>query len=258
MSFGIALLVETVEHGAGDFDMHEWRSAAVSLQALGFVVRRFTSTEMLSGIVQLDRGAPVIGARRSLTFALRSLGVLGNEAPLPERQDYPESLAWFLGRQVWQSTLGSAMAAAGPTFVKPRGAAQVKRFTGMVVGNEDTWKLARQPSDLPVWCSEVLSFASEWRCYVLGDAVQCVCYKGDEKMAPVDESKIRTAIDCLRASGQGSAAYALDVGVVVTNGPPETVLIEVNDGFSLGLYPGCPESWYATMMVARWDEMVAG
>jgi hypothetical protein len=40
-------------------------------------------------------------------------------------------------------------------------------------------------------------------------------------------------------------------------GTPQTVLVELNDGFSLGLYPGCPAAWYAEMQVARWQELVS-
>ena len=48
------------------------------------------------------------------------------------------------------------------------------------------------------------------------------------------------------------------MGVARIDGQLQTVLIELNDGFALGLYPGCPEEWYAAMMVARWEEIVAG
>merc|ERR1719152_207109 len=117
--------------------------------------------------------------------------------------------------------------------------------------------LDKEPSDLPVHCSSVLSFLSEYRCYVLNDAVHIVCYSGDEHAAPADATKVREAVEALRASGQGSAAYALDVGVALVDGRLQTVLIEVNDGYALGLYPGCDPEWYAQMMVARWDEIVA-
>jgi len=251
-----AAFVETVEHDEAACDLHEWRSAAAALKELGYRVRRFTQAELLAGALPLDLSTPLIGDRQSLTFALRSLGALGVDAPLPERPDYPESLSWFLRRQLWPATLGQAMATVDQTFVKPRGAEHVKRFTGLVVDESNAWTLDKQPPDLPVWCSEVLTFHSEWRCYVLGDAVQRVCYRGDEATAPADEAKIAAAIEALKRSGEGSAAYALDVGVATIDDRLETVLIEVNDGFALGLYPGCPASWYAKMMVTRWDEMV--
>ena len=251
------VLIETVDHDAGDFDLHEWRSAAASLEASGYCVTRFTQGDMLSGDVKLCRGTPVVGSRTSLSFALRSLHVIGPSAPLPERSDYPSALNWFLGRNIWPSTLGEAMAmaAGAPVFVKPRGAENVKLFTGFVVDESNAWRLHNLPPDLRVWCSEVLSFVSEWRCYVLRGSVKLVCYSGDEHLAPPDTEAIRKAIDALKVSGEGSAAYALDVGVGLVKGSPQTALIEVNDGFSLGLYPGCPESWYAAMNIARWDEM---
>ena len=250
--------VETVEHGEAELDLHEWRAAAAALQDMGYRVQRFTQSELLSGAVPFDRSTPLLGDRQSLAYALRSLGLIKNDDSLPERSDYPSSLSWFLGRRGWASTLGQAMATTDQTpFVKPRGAKYTKRFTGLVLNEDNAWTLERQPPDMPVWCSDVLSnIASEWRCYVLGDAVECVCYSGDERTAPVDGGKVAAAIEALKRSGEGSAAYALDVGVVAIDGRQETVLIEVNDGFALGLYPGCPTSWYARMMVARWDEMV--
>ena len=69
------------------------------------------------------------------------------------------------------------------------GAAHAKRFTGVVLHSiEDAWRCSGAPNDLPVWCSDVLSIVSEWRCYVLrGRGMRCVCYSGDEKAAPADE-----------------------------------------------------------------------
>jgi ATP-grasp domain, R2K clade family 3 len=55
------------------------------------------------------------------------------------------------------------------------------------------------------------------------------------------------------ATGRAPCAFfALDVGVLATG---ETVLVEVNDGFSLGRY-GLPVALYTDMVIARWEEMV--
>ena len=93
---------------------------------------------------------------------------------------------------------------------------------------------------------------------VRGAVEAAVCYCGDEAAAPIDLPLVRAAAATLHASEEGSAAFALDVAVVC---PPEggearTVLVECNDGFALGLYPGCSAELYARMMVARWDELV--
>jgi hypothetical protein len=48
------------------------------------------------------------------------------------------------------------------------------------------------------------------------------------------------------------SAFALDLGVLSTG---EVALIEINDAFSLGLYKGCPEDFYANCLIERWDEL---
>lgn len=49
-----------------------------------------------------------------------------------------------------------------------------------------------------------------------------------------------------------SKAYCLDVGVLSTG---ETALIEVNDGFSVGMY-GMSKELYAELLQTRWKELV--
>ena len=47
------------------------------------------------------------------------------------------------------------------------------------------------------------------------------------------------------------AGYAIDFGVTADG---KTVLIEVNDGYSLGSY-GLMENFYAKLLSARWAEL---
>jgi hypothetical protein len=256
--------VETVEHGAeAGGDMHEWCTAAKALELLGFSVVRFTADEMCSSASAHTLGTtsktPVIGRRCSMRYALQACGALAATAPLPERPDYPSCLTDFLGRDVKQATLRDALLAPPPVFVKPRGAEHVKRFDGLVLDGSNTAFLDRVPRDAPVWMSEVLAgLVAEWRCYVRNGQVESfVCYRGDQDV-PLDLPRVSAAAATLYASADGSAAFALDVGVVRRSSggtEAQTVLIEVNDGFSLGLYPGCPPEVYAKMMCERWDEM---
>ena len=260
------VFVETVEHGDGTMDMHEWASAADALRRLGYSVVRFTAEEMArtGGTKQLGVTAdtPVIGGRASMRTALRTCNAIGVDAPLPERPDYPAVLKPFLGRTIEPGTLQDALDAsdfARPTFVKPRGANNVKLFNGVVLDCNSHAFLDKVPRDSPVWMSEKLDgLVAEWRCYVLhGHVDAVVCYAGDEA-APLNMRRVQQAAQRLYASDEGSAAFALDFGVVKASGrdAARTVLIEVNDGFSLGLYPGCAHETYAEMMVARWDEIV--
>ena len=112
--------VETVDHDAGDMDMHEWRSAASALELLGFRVLRFTSSEITTLAINVT--TPVIGGRRSMRLALTQIQALQENQPLPERSDYPVCLVSLLGRTITESTLGEALQALelegcpGPTL----------------------------------------------------------------------------------------------------------------------------------------------
>ena len=252
--------VETVDHDSGpEGDMHEWRSVSDAFKRRGYKVLRFTANEIAGQRLGITVATPVVGGRQSMRLALRTCKVITQEQPLPERSDYPLCLSNLLGRRITPSVLSDALKSSH-VFVKPRGASSVKIFTGFVLSDNiaESHQLEALPPDTPVWCSEVLTgLVSEWRCYVLDGKVEAaVCYKGNEAVAP-DLKCVEDAAATLHASDEGSAAFALDMGVVVAP-HVKTVLIEVNDGFALGLYPGCPDDLYARMMVARWDEMVAG
>lgn len=251
--------VETVEHGAeAGGDLHEWASAAKSLKSRGYAVQRFTANEMVAADLGISSNTPVvIGSRSSMRQALKSIGAIHADGHLPERPDYPMCLSEFLGRCVRPALLQQALdeSATGPVFTKPRGAAHTKLFTGCVLDGTNGWRLDRVSRDTPVWLSSVLEgMLAEWRCYCLHGRVEAsVCYHGNEVSAPLDRARVEAAAATLHASvEEGSAAFALDVGVLSDG---RTVLIEVNDGFSLGLYPGCPAELYASMMVARWREL---
>ena len=117
---------------------------------------------------------------------------------------------------------------------------------------------------LKVWASSTVDFLSEWRCYVLkGVVLAAVCYAGDEGGAPLDRAAVDAAVQTLfRNAQQGSHAFAADFGVIrpaAKRSPPrlETVLIEVNDGYSVGFYPPCPPAVYTDVLLGRWGELVA-
>ena len=63
---------------------------------------------------------------------------------------------------------------------------------------------------------------------------------------------VSKAVRTLEASGQATAGYGLDLGVLSDG---ETALVEWNDGFSLGSY-GLDASLYAELILARWRELV--
>ncbi len=59
------------------------------------------------------------------------------------------------------------------------------------------------------------------------------------------------AIKCLEESGEATAAYAIDFGVIEEN---QTALVELNDGFSIGSY-GLDKAVYTDLILTRWGEL---
>lgn len=93
-------------------------------------------------------------------------------------------------------------------------------------------------------------------------------------MAPLDLKTVYTAVRCVEGNNQRTKlpsrsarreaprAYAIDFGVVnfvddATGAKSQdTVLVKMNDGYSLGLYPGCPIKIYTNVLLERWHELV--
>lgn len=181
------------------------------------------------------------GVRR----ALRALG-----RPVPAELGYPAVLQPFLGRRVWAGTINAVAAEPGqwPVFVKPRYAA--KKFTGVLVQSvRDLRGCGDQNEDTPVWCAEPVDFVAEWRCFVrYGRILDARHYRGDWRV----HFDARLAEQAVAAyAPEAPAGYSLDVGRTADG---RTLLVEVNDGYSLGAYGLAPLS-YAKLLSARWAQM---
>ncbi|MCC2667559.1 MAG: hypothetical protein K0Q72_30 [Armatimonadetes bacterium] len=192
----------------------------------------------------------VVGSINSVRTALSRLSV-----PWPEIPNLPEELAPFAGRDTWSSTLGKVreevQAGVSPYFIKPV-SGQAKRFTGHAVHSfRDLIKTAGLPNDVPVFCSAAVSFRTEYRGFVhQGGLVGCKHYAGCFRHAP-DFEVVDAAI---AAYTSAPVAYSLDVGVTDDG---RTLLIEVNDGYSLGHY-GLDPVPYARLLADRWLEITGG
>ena len=177
--------------------------------------------------------------------ALRGLG-----RSVPAELGYPESLRPFLGRQLWESTINAVAAdpLQWPVFVKPMHSA--KKFTGVLV--RSVWDLrgcGDQGEDTPVWCAEPVHFVAEWRCFVrYGRILDARHYRGDWRV----HFDARVAEQAVAAyAAEGPAGYSLDVGRTADG---RTLLVEINDGYSLGAYGLTPLN-YAKLLSARWAQM---
>jgi ATP-grasp domain, R2K clade family 2 len=195
-------------------------------------------------VQDLDLG-PEVGIMGYIGDVWRALHKLG--LPRPEPLDYPDDLHYLMGRDIERATLGDVRNRVNPgIFVKPVGH---KMFTGFVMTGsfDDAIRLAPYPTDTEVWLSQAVEFVSEFRCYILKREVLGVhFYKGDWSKVPA-----RKAVEgAIKAWESQPVAWTLDVGVTPSG---QTLLVEVNDGYSFGNY-GMRSTSYAQMIEAWWED----
>jgi len=197
-------------------------------------------------IVDLKDLGPEVGIVGFIGDVWEALRLLNK--PIPKPLDYPEELMPWLGRSIRKSTIGEIRQSKSKCFIKP---VAHKLFTGFVweasVG--DRLSIATQESDTEVWVSDVVSFVSEYRCFIQdGEIVGVRLYKGDWSKALNKD----TVITAVKAYSKQPRGFSLDFGVT-TEG--QTLLVEVNDGFALGCY-GLYCITYARLIEARWQELI--
>ena len=171
---------------------------------------------------------------------------------LPQKPlDYPDELRSFLGRPLWESTINTIANDPGswPVFVKPSQFVDTKAFTGRVISRiSDLIGCGNQERDVPVWCAHVLPLVAEWRCFVrYGQILDLRRYFGVWHVAP-DQAVVRAAIAAFTTA---PAAYAIDFALTASG---QTILLEVNDGHSVGCY-GLSPLLYAKLLSARWAQL---
>lgn len=203
--------------------------------------------------VRISKGTLIHGYVRVVRDALRSLGV---EKPKPRVDGAPpEELLGFYGRNIWTSTMGHIRhkwTEDKHVFIKPLH--MHKAFTGHVTSGQirDLIETASFPDDFEVLCSEPVSFVSEYRLFIhRGLIVDCRRYRGIYTRL-VDIEGVGQ--DCVKAFKSAPVAYALDLGLTLEG---KTLVVEVNDAFSLGAY-GMPSIPYAQMVIDRWEELLGG
>ncbi|HEY9656907.1 MAG TPA: ATP-grasp domain-containing protein [Allocoleopsis sp.] len=138
------------------------------------------------------------------------------------------------------------------TFVKP--ATRRKRFTGRVFESEydlsQVYGVSRQEK---VLCSEVVTWLSEYRVYVVHSEIRGVDHYAGNADISIDLEEVRRAIQALDQAGESYAGYAIDFGVLASG---QTALVEMNDGFAVGAY-SIDSKNYTDMILARWEELLA-
>lgn len=186
-------------------------------------------------------GDVVVGYVGTVRSRLTDFGI-----PIQE-MDYPPELTKYLGRKVWTSKIDTINNNPDlwPLFVK---SVQDKHFTGVVVrSSKDLIGCGRCYENADCLCSEVVNFIAEWRVFVrYGKILDVRPYKGDWRIH-YNSSVIENAVNEFTSA---PASYAVDFGVTDDN---RTLLIEVNDGLSLGSY-GLYYPDYAKLLSTRWAE----
>lgn len=174
-----------------------------------------------------------------------------NQMTEPYWETYPAELTGFLKRAITKTTLAD-LDWNQTQFIKP---AKTKLFTGFVLGGPgvDSPELSTVltlDKSTEVYSAEVIHLQSESRAYIRNGRILGMSRYDD---GPDDAPCANPAVveEMIQAFGESApAAYSLDVGVDTSG---DTVLIEANDFWALGLYPGgiTPQTYF-NAAYARW------
>ncbi|SCW80237.1 protein of unknown function [Paenibacillus tianmuensis] len=218
---------------------HNFYAAYDGFKQMGIEINYFKNIEELSDSKKEDIVVSYVDDVRKVLFKHNII--------TPEI-DYPEELKGYLGRKVWDSKL--SIIANNPenwnVFIKP---VEDKKFTGVVVrSTKDLIGCGTYGEDPEILCSEVVNFVAEWRCFVrYGRILDIRRYRGDWR-AQYDYKVVEDVVAEYKTAPKG---YAVDFGLTDKG---QTLLIEVNDGYSLGYY-GLFSLDYAKLLSARWAEL---
>lgn len=174
--------------------------------------------------------------------------MLGIDVPKP--LNIPNSLMGYCGREIHVLPMSEFRNnKLFPIFVKPYD--KLKFFPSGVLRNPSSIGMffSDIPDDFKVMTSEVVDMVSEYRCFVKnGSLVGIKNYIGSFLLFP-DIYKIMRMIIDYRDS---PSAYTLDVAITDKG---DTILIECNDGWSVGSY-GLDGDVYASFLTRRWAEIM--
>jgi hypothetical protein len=237
------------EYGNGKLQP-EHKDVKESLERRKISFTLFTRKKLERRQLPVDRDCMVVGDHLTIRLALKQLGIEDLA-----KSCYPASLQPLLKRRIWTSSLREELLKSETgfqsVFVKPKD--DLKRFTGFVIQERgDLYKAGGASRSLPVFCSEVVSWRSEFRIFVTNGAIVGMKYYASDGALLPDEGLIKNAIQTLERSGEATKGYGIDFGVL-ENG--ETAMVEWNDGYSLGSY-GLAGDVYTDLLIARWEELM--
>lgn len=221
--------------------------AVIGLERRGFepIGVSYSDDSWLEGI-SID--TPVVGSIGLYRKGMSKLGVELSMIPI-----YDEILPYYK-RNIKYGILEEVLSADNwPIFVKPL--EHHKLFSGMIIkeNGENLHKISYYDKNTPVIFSDVLTFISEWRLFVMEDQiVYGSCYNKNFKLNP-DWAICDDIVSKMKTIQGRPIAYSLDVAITDNN---ETVIIELNDSYALGSF-GLSSNLYAEMILKRWGQLTS-
>lgn len=207
---------------------------------MGFEIVLFDNLDEVAST--MNREDIVVGGIATVRRRLKALNIASDEI------NYPKEIRKYLGRKIWFSDMDTVASKPNlwPVFVK---SVEGKKIVGRVIRTvTDLNGLGSSFENPPVICSEVVDFVSEWRVFVRYGRVEGVKQYLGNWYYPYDHKVID---NCLHDYKSIPAGCSVDFGVTKEG---KTLLIEVNDGYSLASY-GLMDIRYAKLLSARWAEL---
>lgn len=218
---------------------YNFMNAYQGFHEMGFETVHFYDNDKL---LESNKEDIVVGYVGTVRSRLYDFGITAPE------MDYPDELQKYLGRKIWKATMIEINnnPKSWPVFIKPL---EDKQFTGVVVrSTKDLIGCGIQGVNQDIYCSEIVDFTAEWRCFVrYGKILSVRPYKGDWRK----HYDYRVIENTVKEFTTAPAGYAVDFGLTSDG---RTLLIEVNDGYALGCY-GLFSIDYAKLLSARWAEL---
>lgn len=195
--------------------------------------------------VPVSRSNLVVACIEDTTKYFVNLGI-----QVPKPLNIPSSLMGYCNREIHVLPMKEFREnKLFPIFVKPYG--KLKEFPAGVITKKSSIDMFFNdiPDDTMVLTSQVVDMVSEYRVFVKDDNVVGIKnYIGNFLVFPHVPTILNMVIDYV----DSPSAYTLDVAVDYKG---NTILVECNDGWSVGSY-GLDCEIYSSFLMRRWVELV--
>lgn len=214
-------------------------SSSFEQTRIGFIAMGYECIYYINTPKELTKEDILVGYITDVHKAFKQLGL-----EIPESIDYPEELSEYFGRKIEKIQFNDIFKLEYPYFIKPT---KYKQFAGKVV-REFKDLIGLVDTELYL-TKEILDIVSEWRVFIMdGEILGVKHYKGDPFIC-AKKDKTEEIISKYKSAPN---IYSLDLGIL-SNG--ETIVVEVNDGYSSGNY-GLSELQYAKFLSIGYKQYI--